>query len=86
MRFESQFEKYDYIVGPSASCVSFVKENYPRVLKKRSIYANIGKIYDIEFILDVVKPNSLNASFPHKVSIHNSCHGVRELSYLHPVK
>ena len=25
MRFESQFEKYDYIVGPSASCVSFVK-------------------------------------------------------------
>ena len=81
MRFESQFEKYDYIVGPSASCVSFVKEKYPRVLKKeKHLCESIGKIYDIcEFIHDVVKPNSLNASFPHKVSIHNSCHGVREL-------
>lgn len=37
-----------------------------------------GKIYDIcEFIHDVVKPTSLKASFPHKVSIQNSCHGVR---------
>ena len=37
-----------------------------------------AKIYDIcEFIHDVVKPTSLQASFPHKVSIQNSCHGVR---------
>ena len=26
---------------------------------------------------DVVKPTALKARFPHKVSIHNSCHGVR---------
>ena len=40
--------------------------------------ASEGKIYDIcEFIHDVVKPTSLQASFPHKVSIQNSCHGVR---------
>ena len=25
----------------------------------------------------MVKPTSLKARFPHKVSIHNSCHGVR---------
>lgn len=80
-RFESQFTSYDYIVGPSASCVSFVKENYPRILKKeKHLCESIGKIYDIcEFIHDVVKPQSINAFFPYKVSIHNSCHGVREL-------
>lgn len=27
----------------------------------------------------MVRPESLSAVFPHKVSIHNSCHGVREL-------
>lgn len=80
-RFEHLFTSYDYIVGPSASCVSFVKENYPRILKKeKHLCESIGKIYDIcEFIHDVVQPQSLNAFFPHKVSIHNSCHGVREL-------
>ena len=60
-RFDQLFEKYDYIVGPSASRC-----------------ASEGKVYDIcEFIHDVVKPTSLQASFPHKVSIQNSCHGVR---------
>lgn len=80
-RFERLFTSYDYIVGPSASCVSFVKENYPRILKKeKHLCESIGKIYDIcEFIHDVVQPQSLDAFFPHKVSIHNSCHGVREL-------
>ena len=31
------------------------------------------------FIHDVIKPTKIPARFPHKVSIHNSCHGVREL-------
>lgn len=80
-RFDAMFQEYDYIVGPSASCVAFVKENHPRILaKKEHQCTSSGKIYDIcEFIHDVVKPTSLQAKFPHKVSIHNSCHGVREL-------
>lgn len=78
-RFDSLFEKYDYIVGPSASCVVFVRDNYGRLLKEEKHRCQSeGKIYDIcEFIHDVVKPTSLKASFPHKVSIQNSCHGVR---------
>lgn len=79
VRFDSLFEKYDYIVGPSASCVVFVRDNYGRLLKEEKHRCQSeGKIYDIcEFIHDVVKPTSLKASFPHKVSIQNSCHGVR---------
>lgn len=34
VRFDSLFEKYDYIVGPSASCVVFVRDNYGRLLKE----------------------------------------------------
>ena len=78
-RFDGQFKHYDYIVGPSASCVVFVRDNYSRLLKEdKHRCASEGKIYDIcEFIHDIIKPASLKAKFPHKVSLQNSCHGVR---------
>ena len=80
-RFDDLFKDYDYIVGPSASCVVFVRDNYGRLLKEeKHRCASEGKIYDIcEFIHDIVKPTSLKAKFPHKVSLQNSCHGVRLL-------
>ena len=72
------FKDYDYVVGPSASCVTFVKEAHPRLLKKDDHDCISSRIYEIcEFIHDIVKPKKLKAYFPHKVSIHNSCHGVR---------
>lgn len=79
--FEKLFDKYDYIVAPSASCTAFVKFNYPKLLQSEGhICKTSEKIYDIcEFIHDVIKPTSLPSTFSHKVSIHNSCHGVREL-------
>lgn len=86
LRMEDLFKEYDYVVGPSASCVSFVKDNHPHILKKHAHKCmNSEKIYEIcEFIHDVVKPKSLPGVFPHKVSLHNSCHGVRELDLSSP--
>ena len=80
-KFEKLFEQYDYIVAPSASCVSFVKYNYPHILEKNEhLCQTSDKIYDVcEFIHDILKPVKLPGKFPHKVSLHNSCHGVREL-------
>lgn len=84
--FDDLFKSYDYIVGPSASCVAFVKDHHPHILEKGGHKCHsVDKIYDIcEFIHDVVKPKSISAKFPHKVSIHNSCHGVRELHLSSP--
>lgn len=77
-RFEQLFEGYDYVVGPSASCVAFVRENYSNILGHEC--QSEKKLYDItEFLYDVVKPESFPHPFPHRVSIHNSCHGVREI-------
>lgn len=78
-RMEQLFAEYDYVVGPSASCVSFVREAYPRLSHHKGEHKCLSnRIYEIcEFLHDVVKPTSLGARFPHKVSIHNSCHGVR---------
>jgi oxidoreductase, putative len=81
LRFEELFKGFDVIVGPSASCVAFVKENYPNILKEEQhLCQSPGAIRDvIEFLHDDLKISSLPSRFPHKVSIHNSCHGVREL-------
>ena len=69
-RFVRIFKDYDVIVSPSSSCVTYVKEHYPEKFD--------GRLYEVcEFIHDVLKPESLPGSFPHKVSLHNSCHGVR---------
>jgi L-lactate dehydrogenase complex protein LldE len=71
--FDELFESYEYVVAPSASCVAFVK---PRTN---------GKIYEVcEFLHDILKVNKLPGKFPHKVSVHNSCHGVRELHLSSP--
>lgn len=79
--FEHLFNSFDYVVAPSASCAAFVKENYPRILEKKGHLCQTNdKIYDIcEFLHDILKIDKLPGAFPHKVSVHNSCHGVREL-------
>lgn len=81
LRFEDLFRRYDVIVGPSASCVAFVKENYANILgREQHLCRTPGMIRDvIEFLHDDLKITSLPSRFPHRVSIHNSCHGVREL-------
>ena len=38
----------------------------------------------VEFLHDVVKLDRRLGTFPHKVSLHNSCHGVRELGLSSP--
>ena len=38
----------------------------------------------VEFLHDVLKVESLPGKFPHVVSVHNSCHGVRELGLSSP--
>ena len=83
--FDDKFAGFDYVVAPSASCAAFVKLYHPRLAKGNHECITSKKIMDVvEFIHDVVKPISLKASFPHVVSVHNSCHGVRELGLSSP--
>ena len=82
-KFEEKFKGYDYIVAPSVSCTAFVRINYPRLLDHECQTAK--KAMDVvEFLHDVVKVKQRLGTFPHKVSLHNSCHGVRELGLSSP--
>ena len=84
-KFEDKFKEFDYVVAPSVSCTAFIKLNYPRLLKGKHECQTSDKIMDVvEFLHDVVKVNQPLGTFPHKVSLHNSCHGVRELGLSSP--
>ena len=83
--FDDMFKDYDYVVAPSASCAAYVRFFHPNILGKDHKCEAAGKTIDIvEFLHDIVKVKSLPAKFPHKVSVHNSCHGVRELGLSSP--
>lgn len=85
-KFEELFQDFDYVVSPSVSCTAFIKQNYPRLLKGNAHECQTAqKTMDvIEFLHDVAKVNQPLGHFPHRVSLHNSCHGVRELGLSSP--
>lgn len=82
-QFVKTFKDYDYIVAPSGSCVSMVKEHYAPFFDNDKDYNKVkASIYEVcEFLHDVVKLENLNfnVSYPYKVGLHNSCHGHRVL-------
>ena len=85
-KYDELFRGYDYVVAPSASCAAYVKVFHPNLMKEKQCVA-AGKTTDVvEFLHDVLKVTSLPARFPHKVSVHNSCHGVRELGLSSPTE
>ena len=84
-RFEDRFSGYDYVVAPSVSCTAFIRLNYPRLLEGNHRCSAAGKTVDVvEFLHDIAKVDSPLGRFPYKVSLHNSCHGVRELHLSSP--
>ncbi len=78
--FTGIFQGYDFIVSPSASCVLHIREhlssdNYPD--QAESIRKQTFEL--TEFMTDILKVDQLNARFPHRVGIHQGCHGLRGL-------
>ena len=84
-KFDELFSKFDYVVAPSASCAAFVRVNHPGIIDEPHICETAKKTMDVvEFLHDVLKVKALPGRFLHRVSIHNSCHGVRELGLSSP--
>ena len=82
-KFETLFQGFDHVVAPSVSCTAFIRMNYPRLLNHECETAK-HCMDVVEFLHDVVKIDKPLGRFPHKVSLHNSCHGVRELGLSSP--
>jgi L-lactate dehydrogenase complex protein LldE len=86
--FIKNFRDFDYIVCPSGSCTLHIKEHLHGEEKNPGSgvqgpdeAAGIRrKMYElVEFLTDVLKIETIGARFPHKVGLHQSCHGQRGL-------
>lgn len=78
--FVENFKEYDYIVGPSGSCIHHIKEHFD-ILEQTEAVINVRKnSYELcEFIVKILGKTNIGASFPYKVGLHKSCHGLRGL-------
>ncbi|MBC3987165.1 (Fe-S)-binding protein [Streptomyces sp. AC536] len=85
------FAGYDHIVTPSGSCVAMVRDNYPRLGARARAEGRGGALaeaaasvvprtYELtEFLVDVLGVTDVGAYYPHTVTYHPTCHGLRML-------
>ena len=84
--FARNFAGYDYIVGPSASCIHHVREHLTAIEQTDEVIHVRQHTYElVEFLHDVLKVDSFPwAEFHHSVAIHNSCSSIRGLGIAKP--
>lgn len=83
-RFVRIFGSAEVVVCPSGSCTTMVRNFYPELLASRPLRAEavrLGqRVFELsEFLVKVAKVTDIGATFPHRVTFHDSCHALREL-------
>ena len=80
-KFLRLFGGYEYVVAPSGSCVSMVRNHYHQFLEGKPGFDHLKRsTYELcEFLVDVLKLPRIDGAFPRKVGLHQSCHALREL-------
>ncbi|HET7504749.1 MAG TPA: (Fe-S)-binding protein [Kofleriaceae bacterium] len=89
-RFLRIFGSYEHVVCPSGSCVSMVRAHYRGILaggRGPAPGAPLDRLEHLErstfelceFLVDVLKVERASGRFAHRVGLHQSCHGLREL-------
>lgn len=89
--FSDVFGDYEAIVTPSGSCGAMVRELYPRMGERAraegrgdtlaaTLAPVVPKTYELtEFLVDVLGVTDVGAYYPHTVTYHPTCHGLRSL-------
>ena len=81
-KFIDIFDGYDHIVAPSGSCVSMVRNHYDHLCDpddQQAAGVRQRTMELSEFLVRVIQPGRVKGKFPHRVGLHQSCHGLREL-------
>lgn len=79
------FEDFDYVVAPSGSCAAMLSEHYPGLFDTDSAWQARAQSFAercrelLSFLSDDMGLENIGARFPHTVTYHDSCSGLREL-------
>ena len=80
------FEPYDYVVAPSGSCAGMIREHYPALFEDEAETAHRAhglarRTFElVSFLRDVRGMETVDAHFSGRVTYHDACSGLRELS------
>lgn len=84
-RFCEVFGGHEAVVVPSGSCAAMVRDSYPRLAEgdaelSAAVAALTPRVYELsELLIDVLGVTDLGGRFPHRVTYHPTCHGMRAL-------
>jgi L-lactate dehydrogenase complex protein LldE len=84
IKFLKDFEKAKIIVGPSASCIGYVKNYFHRLFADDPSHLEQfrqmkSRLYELtDFLVNVIQVTSFGAEFNHKVTYHDACSALRE--------
>ena len=72
------------VVGPSGSCVAMLRVFYPQLVagmpEETAALDLAGRTFEFsEFLVKKLGVTDVGARFPHRVTYHDGCHGLREL-------
>ena len=72
------------IIGPSASCIGFIKTYYHQLFFNSALHNEFlvlkKNMYEFtNFLVKVLKISDIGSTFPHKVTYHDSCSALRQL-------
>ena len=86
-RFVDIFSDSEAVVAPSASCVAMVRDYYPKLaimsgdtdLMDR-VDRLLPRVYELsQFLVSKLGVEDVGAYYPHRVTYHPTCHGMRML-------
>ena len=86
-RFAEQFRGAEAVVAPSSSCVAMMRDHYPKMARhtgeealEREVDVLLERVWEFsEFLTKCLNLEDVGAYYPHRVTYHASCHGLRSL-------
>jgi L-lactate dehydrogenase complex protein LldE len=83
-KFIDDFADAEYIVSPSASCIGFIRNYYPKLMENSSLHNETKqlktKAFEFgEFMIKVLNVDDVGAVFNATATYHDSCAGLREV-------
>lgn len=79
------FSAYDYVVGPSGSCMGTIKTHYPDLFKDEPAWQDKAqnlaeKCHELlSFLTDTLGFDQISARYSGTATYHDSCSGLREM-------
>lgn len=79
------FERFDYVVAPSGSCVDQIKNGYPSLFADDAHWHSraerlAGRVFELtDFLVNVLKLQTVPGAFSGSVTYHDSCTGLHSL-------